>query len=156
MVWYESQSIIIFLFTFPIVSYILCCLKVIFWWFGRIYWWKFWWNTKISIFWRFWGCEVPAVWGSGGSCPHFWEVYGGQFFLNVYKDIKTDDIFQLSSKLVKKSWNCIEKSKMSLKYDEDAAISRMRFKIMSHPIVSMCGHLWSLYILSFIWFGWKL
>ena len=32
----ELQKIIIF-FTFPIVSYILCCLMVILWWIGRIY-----------------------------------------------------------------------------------------------------------------------
>ena len=37
------------------------------------------------------GCEVPAVGGCGGSCSHFWEVHGGQFFLNMYKDIKTDE-----------------------------------------------------------------
>ena len=27
-----------FFFTFSIVPHILCCLNVIFWWFGRIYW----------------------------------------------------------------------------------------------------------------------
>ena len=34
--WIAKKSL--FFFTFPIVSYILCCLKVIFWWVGRIYW----------------------------------------------------------------------------------------------------------------------
>ena len=34
---HELQKIIIF-FTFSILPYILCCLKVIFGWFGRIYW----------------------------------------------------------------------------------------------------------------------
>ena len=28
----------LFFFTFPIVPCTMCCLKVIFWWFGRIYW----------------------------------------------------------------------------------------------------------------------
>ena len=59
-------------------------------------------KLKAYIF-KIGGCTVPAVRGCGGSCSHFWEVHGGQFFLNMYKDIKTDDIFQLSSKLVKKS-----------------------------------------------------
>ena len=30
----------LFFFIFPIVPYTFCCLKVIFWWFGRIYWGK--------------------------------------------------------------------------------------------------------------------
>ena len=35
----NHKKIIIF-FTFTLVPYILCCLKVIFWWFGMSHWWK--------------------------------------------------------------------------------------------------------------------
>ena len=34
--WHKN----IILFIFEIVPYILCCLKVIFWWFGMSHWWK--------------------------------------------------------------------------------------------------------------------
>ena len=49
---------LLFLFTFPILLYTLCCPKVIFWWFGRSYWWEIFINTKITIFWRFWPQNV--------------------------------------------------------------------------------------------------
>ena len=40
LTWAWIAKKLLFFFTFPIVSYILCCLRLIFWWFGRIYWWK--------------------------------------------------------------------------------------------------------------------
>ena len=48
-----NRKVSSFFFSFPIVPYILCCLKVIFGGLVGFIGEKFWWNTKIPIFWRF-------------------------------------------------------------------------------------------------------
>ena len=48
--WCVNKSLC---FAFTIVSCILCCPKMIFWWFGRIYWGEILIKYKIPIFWPF-------------------------------------------------------------------------------------------------------